>query len=76
MMEYAYLFLVVTILQGQDARDMRIEEIQATDITSCEEMRIEQTAILEAKAGVEDDLVWHVGECLTESPFLHRHNYR
>lgn len=73
-MEYACLFLVVTILQGQDVRDMRIDEIQATDIASCEEMRIEQKEILEARAETEDDLVWHVGECLTESPFLHHHD--
>ena len=65
-MEYAYLFLVVTSLQGQDARDMKIETIQATDITSCEEMRIEQKEILEARIETEDGLVWHVGECLTE----------
>lgn len=74
MMEYAWLFLVVTILQGQDVRDMRIEEIQATDIASCEEMRIEQKAILEARAETEDDLVWNVGECLTELPWSHYHN--
>lgn len=73
-MEYAWLFLVVTILQGQDVRNMRIEEIQATDITSCEEMRIEQKELLKARTETEDDLVWHVGECLTESPFSHYHN--
>jgi len=76
-MEYTWLFLVVTILQGQNVRDMDIKEIQATDIASCEEMRIEQTAILEARAETEDGLVWHVGECLTESPWSHSHiNYR
>ena len=74
-MEYAWLFLVITILQGQDVRDMGIEEIQATDIASCEEMRTEQKEILEARAETEDGLVWHVGECLTESPFLHNHRY-
>ena len=73
-MEYTWLFLVVTILQGQNVRDMDIKEIQATDIASCEEMRIEQTAILEASAETKDDLVWHVGECLTESPWSHHHN--
>ena len=74
-MEYAWLFLVVTILQGQDVRDMEIETIEATDIAACEELRIEQEELLKARAESEDDLVWYVGDCLTESPFSHYHNY-
>lgn len=70
-MEYAWLFLVVTILQGQDVRDMRIETIEAVDVAQCEELRAEQKELLEARAKTEKDLVWHVGECLTESPFSH-----
>ena len=73
-MEYAWLFLVATILQGQDVRDMEIQIIEATDIASCEELRIEQEELLKARAEKEDDLVWHVGKCLTESPFSHHHN--
>jgi len=74
MMEYAWLFLVVTTFPGQDVRDMQITEIQATNIASCEAMRIEQEETLEARSETEDGLVWHVGECLTESPFTHYHN--
>lgn len=71
-MVYEWLFLVITILPGQD---MEIETIQATDIASCEELRIEQKKLLEARAKTEDNLAWHVGECRTESPFLHNHRY-
>jgi hypothetical protein len=74
-MEYAWLFLVATILQGQDVRDMRIEIIEAVDIAQCEELRAEQKELLEARAKNEDGLVWLVGECLSESPFSHHHNY-
>ena len=74
-MEYAWLFLVATILQGQDIRDMRIEIVEATDKASCEEMRIEQEEQLRIRAETEDDLVWLVGECRTESPFSHWHDY-
>lgn len=73
-MDYAWLFLVVTIFQGEDVRDMKIKTIQAVDLVSCEEMRVEQKEILEARATTETGLVWHVGECLKESPFSHHHN--
>lgn len=73
-MDYAWLFLVVTIFQGEDIRDMKIKTIQATDLASCEELRVEQRQILKLRAKTEDGLVWHVGECLTESPFSHHHN--
>ncbi len=75
-MEYAWLFLVATILQGQDIRDMQIEIVEATDKASCEEMRIEQEEQLRIRAETEDGLVWLVGECRTESPFSHWHDYR
>lgn len=74
-MEYAWLFLVATILQGQDVRDMRIEIIEAVDIAQCEELRAEQKELLEARAKTEEGLVWLVGDCRTETPFSHWHNY-
>ena len=74
-MEYVWLFLVVTILQGQDIRDIGIETIQATDVASCEELRTKQKELLEARAKTEDKLVWHVGECLTELPWTHIKNH-
>ena len=74
-MEYVWLFLVATILQGQDIRDIGIETIQATDVASCEELRTKQKELLEARAKTEDKLVWHVGECLTELPWTHINNH-
>ena len=70
-MEYAYLFLVITILQGQDVRDMKIETVQTTDLATCEKLRDEREEMLRARSETETDLVWHVGQCLTESPFRH-----
>lgn len=71
MQEYAYLFLVATILQGQDIRDIKIETVLATDLASCEELRAEWKERLEVRAETEERLIWHVGKCLTESPFSH-----
>jgi len=61
-----WLFLIAYILVGEE--DMRVEKFNASDLATCEGMRIEQQELLKARTDV---VAWNVGKCLTESPFRH-----